>query len=387
MSEKSIPRLVQGNEAIALGAIHAGCRFYGGYPITPSTEIAEEMSRLLPHIGGSYVQMEDEISSIAAVIGASLTGQKSMTATSGPGFSLMQENLGYAAMAEIPLVLVNVQRGGPSTGLPTDPAQGDMMQARWGTHGEHSIIALVPSTVAECFTLTVEAFNLSERYRTPVIILSDALIGHMRENIRLDQLLKAKVIERPQPWMSPEDYRPFASTERTVVPLAPIGTEYRYRVTGLVHDMSGSPKTGDKRTIEDTGRRLRSKIYDYREEITRVEMTAMDDAEVAIFAYGSVARSAYEAVMWARERGHKVGMVRPITIWPFPTLQMREVADQVHSIVVPEMNIKQIAWETRAAIEGRANVVSMNRIDGTLIAPGEIISSLRDVLRAKGGAA
>lgn len=370
-------RLMQGNEAIAEGAIAAGCRFYAGYPITPSTEIAEVLASRLPQVGGVFIQMEDELASMGAIIGASLTGVKAMTATSGPGFSLMQENLGFAAMAEVPCVVVNVQRGGPSTGLPTDPAQGDMMQARWGTHGEHSIIALVPSSVEECFHMTVQAFNLAERFRTPVIILSDALIAHMRESVALPPYDQVRVVERPMPSVPPDDYMPFASTTRKIVPLAPLGSEYRYSVTGLVYDSSGFPNTNDPGVANSLGHRLREKIYLHRKQIVLVEEMEMRDAEVAIFAYGSVARSAVSAMRWARERGVPVGVVRPITIWPFPTKQVERMADQVRTVIVPELNIKQISWQVRAAIGGRAKVRELGRVDGKLITPEQIIDMFK----------
>ena len=306
-------RLLQGNEACAEGAIAAGGRFFAGYPITPSTEIAEVLSRRLPQVGGHFIQMEDEIASMAAVVGASLAGTKSLTATSGPGFSLMQENIGYAAMAQVPCVVIDVMRGGPSTGLPTDPSQGDVMQARWGTHGEHSIIALVPSSVAECFSLTVEAFNLAERWRTPVFVLSDATIGHMREAVALPAAEELEVVERGEPDCSPQEYERLYSTPDNVLPRPALGSRFAVHVTGLVYDRQrGSmPDTGTPSVAEDLGRYLREKIYRHRDEIERVEELEMEDAEVAIFAYGSVARSAKAALKWARAQGAKVGLVRP----------------------------------------------------------------------------
>ncbi len=367
-------RLVQGNEAVAEGAIYAGARFFAGYPITPSTEIAEVLSRRMPQVGGDFIQMEDEIASIAAVIGASLAGTKALTATSGPGFSLMQENIGFASMAQVPCVIVDVMRGGPSTGLPTEPSQGDVMQARWGTHGEHSIIALVPSSVMECFTLTVQAFNLAEQFRTPVILLSDATVGHMREAVTLPAPGELRVAQRRDPDVPPEDYDEVASTVDNILPRPALGSPYRVHVTGLVYNRSrgGLPATGAPAVAEDLGRYLREKIYHHRDALTMVEELEMEDAEVAIFAYGSVARSAKAAMRWARAQGAKVGLVRPITLWPFPTPAVDAMAERVRTVIVPEMNIRQMSWEVQAAVKGRAKVVDHGRVDGTLIRPEEI---------------
>jgi len=367
-------RLVQGNEAVAEGAIAAGARFFAGYPITPSTEIAEVLARRLPAVGGHFIQMEDEIASIAAIIGASLAGAKALTATSGPGFSLMQESIGYAAMAQIPCVIVDVMRGGPSTGLPTEPSQGDVMQARWGTHGEHSIIALVPASVAECFSLTVEAFNLAESFRTPVIILSDATVGHMREAVELPLPGELRIAPRSEPDVEPEEYDETASTVDNILPRPALGSRYRVHVTGLVYDpqRGGMPATGSPQVAGNLGRYLREKIYYHRDAISRVEELEMEDAEVALFAYGSVARSAKAALRWARRQGVKVGLVRPITLWPFPTSAVEHMAEQVRTVIVPEMNLKQMAWEVQAAVRGRAKVVDLGRVDGKLIRPEEI---------------
>jgi 2-oxoglutarate ferredoxin oxidoreductase subunit alpha len=367
-------QLVQGNEACAEGAIAAGARFFAGYPITPSTEIAEVLSWRLPQVGGRFVQMEDEIASMAAVVGASMAGVKSLTATSGPGFSLMQETIGYASMVQAPCVIINVMRGGPSTGLPTDPAQGDVMQARWGTHGEHSIIALCPSSVMECFSLTVEAFNLSESYRTPVIVLSDACIGHMREAVELPGEDEIRVAERGWPGCEPEEYDTTASTIDNIMPAPPLGSRYTVHATGLVHDRrhSNLADTARPEVASDLGDYLREKIYHHRDAIVRVEELEMSDAEVAVFAYGSVARSAKAAMRWARSRGIRVGLVRPLTLWPFPTRAVDFMAEQVRTVIVPEMNIKQMSWEVRAAVGGRAKVVDHGRVDGRLITPEEI---------------
>ena len=366
-------RVVQGNEAVAEGAIAAGARFFAGYPITPSTEIAEILSRRLPEEGGSFLQMEDEIASMGAVIGASLAGTKALTATSGPGFSLKQELIGYAAMAQIPCVIVDVMRGGPSTGLPTDPSQGDVMQARWGTHGEHSMIVLVPSSVLECFTLTVDAFNLSEQFRTPVIILSDALVGHMREAVALPLAEELRIAERGEPDCDPDDYDTVVSTLDHILPRPPLGSRFRVHATGLVYNRrSGVVDTSDPEVAQDLGLYLREKIYHHRDAIVRVEEVGMEDAEIALFAYGSVARSAKAAMKAARQKGIRVGLLRPITLWPFPTAAVDRMAKQVDTVIVPEMNIRQMAWEVQAAVVGRAKVVDFGRVDGRLITPGQI---------------
>jgi len=366
-------RVIQGNEAVAEGAIAAGARFFAGYPITPSTEIAEILSRRLPEEGGSFLQMEDEIASMGAVIGASLAGVKALTATSGPGFSLKQELIGYAAMAQVPCVIVDVMRGGPSTGLPTDPSQGDVMQARWGTHGEHSMIVLVPSSVLECFTLTVDAFNLSEQFRTPVIILSDALVGHMREAVALPLPEELRIAERGEPDCDPDDYDTVMSTLDHILPRPPLGSRFRVHATGLVYNRrSGAVDTSDPEVAEDLGLYLREKIYHHRDAIVRVEEVGMEDAEIALFAYGSVARSARAAMKAARTKGVRVGLVRPITLWPFPTAAVERMAERVGTVIVPEMNIRQMAWEVQAAVAGRAKVVDFGRVDGRLITPDQI---------------
>ncbi|HOT24342.1 MAG TPA: 2-oxoacid:acceptor oxidoreductase subunit alpha [Thermoleophilia bacterium] len=380
-------RLIQGNEAVAEGAIAAGARFFAGYPITPSTEIAETLSRRMPEVGGSFLQMEDEIASMGAVIGSSLAGVKALTATSGPGFSLMQELIGYAAMAQVPCVIVDVMRGGPSTGLPTDPSQGDVMQARWGTHGEHSVIVVAPSSVRECFTLTVDAFNFSEQYRTPVIMLSDAVIGHMREAVALPLPEELRIAERGEPDCDPEDYDTVVSTIDHILPRPALGSRFRVHVTGLVYDRrSGAVDTSHPEVAADLGMYLREKIYHHRDAIVRVEEVGMEDAEIGLFAYGSVARSARAAMKAARRKGIAVGLLRPITLWPFPTAAVDRMAEQVRTVIVPEMNIRQMAWEVQAAVAGRAEVVDLGRVDGRLITPAqidELIERKADRVRAR----
>lgn len=366
-------QLIQGNEACVKGALAAGCRFYGGYPITPSSEIAEQMVRLLPDLGGVFIQMEDEIASLASVIGASLAGSKAMTATSGPGFSLMQEHIGYAAMTEVPCVVVNVMRGGPSTGLPTSPSQGDVMQARWGTHGDHPIIVLAPSSVGEVFDVTVRAFNLAERFRTPVIILYDEIIGHTRESVVLPDSID--VVDRTVPTEDPADFWPMVAPDDGVPPLPAFGDGYRFHVTGLAHDERGFP-TNDAKVAEALVARLHRKIDAHLDEIVEVDTYMVEDAEIAVFAYGIVGRSAREAVMRARDNGIKAGLIRPVTLWPFPYEQVAQVAAQVDTILVAEMNLGQIIGEVERAARGQAEIKGHLRADGEPITPTAILEAI-----------
>ena len=370
---------MHGNEAVAEGAIAAGCRFYAGYPITPSTEIAEILSGRLPEVGGVFIQMEDEIASMAAVIGASLGGMKAATATSGPGFSLMQENLGFAVASEIPCVIVNVQRVGPSTGLPTKAAQGDVMQARWGTHGDHPIIALCPSSVQEAFTLTVRAFNLAERYRTPVILLMDAIVAQLKEKVELPAQLD--VLERPMPTDPPSKYKPFPFTRGEVAPLAPFGREYRYHVTGLLHDEHGFP-TEDPDVVNRWWDHMNTKRGAHLDDIVRWEEDRLADAEIAIVAYGASARAAQHAATLARAQGIRAGVFKLQTIWPFPEAAIRTLAQHVPQIVVPEMNLGQVRYEVERLAAGRAQVRGVNRADGLGITPEQIVAALAEARRA-----
>lgn len=376
-NEAKRPRLIQGNEACAEGAIAAGCRFYAGYPITPSSEIAEVLSYRLPAVGGTFIQMEDEIASLGAVIGASLAGVKAMTATSGPGFSLMQEHIGFACMAEVPCVVVNVMRGGPSTGLPTNPSQGDVQQARWGTHGDHPIIALSPCSVRECFDLTVRAFNLSEKYRTPVILLMDEVVGHMRENVLLPEVGEVEVFDRVRPSVPPEWYIPYEDTPFGVPPMAPFGEGYRYHVTGLTHDVRGFPTLREDE-IQPFMERLFRKIWSHLEDIQTWDEFMTEDAEVCIVAYGSVARAGKRAVIEARMQGKRVGMVRLVTIWPFCRRAIESVLDRCKLIVVPEMNMGQISREVKRVVRGRAEVVAVSKAIGRLLTPAEILEPLME---------
>ena len=380
LKKKKNIKLLQGNEACAEGALLAGVKFFAGYPITPSSEIAENMARKLPKIGGKFIQMEDEIASMAAVIGASIAGLKSLTATSGPGMCLKQENLGFAIINEIPCVVVNAQRGGPSTGSPTKPSQGDMMQARWGTHGDHSIIALAPSTVSEILTLTIKAFNFSEKYRTPVILLLDEVIAHMREKVEIPAPEDVKVINRKKPTVPPEEYLPFRPDEDGVPPMANFGEGYRYHITGLVHSEKGLP-ISDSQQIDHFIRRINDKIKKNIKDILIYEEYLLDDAKVALIAYGSVARAAERTVKLAREEGLKVGLLKLLTIWPFCFEEVNRLAQQVDLIIVPEMNLGQMVLEVERASQGKCRVVPYGRVDGELINPIEILGKIREEIR------
>ncbi|MCL5266384.1 MAG: 2-oxoacid:acceptor oxidoreductase subunit alpha [Chloroflexi bacterium] len=369
-------RFLQGSEACAEGALAAGARFYAGYPITPSSEIAEILSRRLPQAGGKFIQMEDEMSSLAAVIGASLGGLKAMTATSGPGFSLMQENLGFAAAAEIPCVIVDVQRAGPSTGQPTSPAQGDVMQARWGTHGDHPIIVLSPSSVREFYELTIRAFNLSEKYRSPVVLLADEVVAHMREKVTLPDPGEVEVIDRLEPTVPPEWYFPFDNA-MDVPPLVSFGQGYRFHVTGLYHDRSGFP-TMRQDEINPWFERVFAKIEHHLNDIVEVQEEMMEDADIALISFGASARSAQSAMRLARAKNLKVGLVKLKTLWPFPEEVVDRVSRKVGRIVVPEMNRGQIRLEVERVAAGRARVLGVNRYDGEMIAPAQIVNAIEE---------
>lgn len=371
---------LQGNEACAHGAIYAGCRFFAGYPITPSTEVAEVMAKELPKIGGKFIQMEDEIAAMAAVIGASLTGVKSLTATSGPGFSLKQENLGYACITEVPCVIINVMRGGPSTGMPTGPSQSDVMQAKWGTHGDHPAICIVPASVQELFTETVRAFNLSEKYRTPVTVMPDEIVGHMRERIEFPDPGTIPVVDRTPPSVAPEDYKPYDTRFGDVPPLASFGSEYRFHVTGLNKAEDGFPTTRSEVVQNEEERQLR-KIADNIDDIVTYEEYMLDDAEVAIVAFGSTARSARFAVREARKAGLKAGLFRIITYWPFPEKQIARIAASVKSIITPEMNLGMTYYEVARCAAGKAPVSGIFRVDGEPINPGQILDRIKEALR------
>ncbi|WP_316901146.1 2-oxoacid:acceptor oxidoreductase subunit alpha [Pseudodesulfovibrio indicus] len=362
-----------GNEAVVEGALLAGCTFYGGYPITPSSEIMEIMAARLPKLeDGVFIQMEDEIASMGAVIGASLSGRKAMTATSGPGFSLMQENLGYAVMAETPMVLVNVMRGGPSTGLPTSPAQGDVQQARWGTHGDHPIIVLSASNVQECLDMTITAFNMAEKYRTPVILLLDEVTSHTREKIEIPNEGEFEVFSRTVPSMPPEWYKPYEETVRGVPPMPPIGSGYRFHVTGLTHDRNGFPTQRPEEVVELMDR-IHRKIDQFFYDIQLVDEIMTDDCDVCVIAYGSVARSAELAVQQARGNGVKAGLLKLKTLFPYPRRHTEKILAHARTLVVPEMNMGQMSREVKRVNMGHASVRTINRVDGQIVTPSEIL--------------
>lgn len=372
---------MQGNEAVAEGALAAGVRFFGGYPITPSTEIAEGMAKLLPTVGGKFIQMEDEIASMGVVLGASLAGKKSLTASSGPGISLKQELIGYAAAAEIPVVIVNVQRVGPSTGQPTAPSQGDVMQARWGTHGDHPMIALSPWSVREAFDLTVRCVNYSERFRTPVILLMDEIVGHLREKVELPEENEIEVYPRRKPGCSrAEGYEPYRPDEDLVPNTANFGEGYHIHVSGLIHDETGFP-VGSPKVTEEAIRRLHQKIEIAEDEIIHVEASFMDDAEYAVVAFGGTARTAYEAVKNARAKGQKVGLLRLITIWPFADKAIHALAAKVKGILVAELNYGQIVGEVARAAAGQCPVELCAKYNMQIFEPEEIEAGIDQLIQ------
>ncbi len=371
-------KLMQGNEACVEGALYAGCRFYAGYPITPSTEIAEGCAVRLPQVGGRFIQMEDEIASCAAAIGASAAGTKSMTATSGPGFSLKQENLGYACLTEVPFVLVDVQREGPSTGLPTSPSQGDVMQARWGTHGDHPIIAIAPSTVEECYKLCVRSFNLSEKYRTPVIFLMDEIVGHLREGVEIPEPGELEVIDRATPADPKNAGNAYACEEGQLIPvMAPFGEGQRYNITGLIHADDGFP-TNSTEIADAQVRRILRKVEDNRDDIVEVEEKDLEDADVAILCYGGTARSAYSAMEKLRADGVMVGLFRPITVWPFPDKEVEALSKKVKRILVVEHNAGQLLLEVQRVVKDNCKVDFLGRINGTVIGPDTIVAKVKE---------
>jgi 2-oxoglutarate ferredoxin oxidoreductase subunit alpha len=367
---------MNGDVACAEGAIAAGCRFFAGYPITPATEIAEHLSERMPEIGRIYIQMEDEIASIAAVIGASYSGLKAMTATSGPGFSLMQENIGLAVMTEAPCVIVDIMRGGPSTGQPTMPGQQDVMQAKWGSHGDYEIIALAPSSVQEMFNLAIEAFNLSETYRVPTLLLADEIIAHMWEKLIIPPIEDIRIVNRKKPNGSPEEYMPFMPGDDLVPPMACFGEGYRFHATGLTHDEHGYPKTSSSEVQEQLVKRLCDKIRRNVDNIVKVEEVALDDAEVVVVAYGIVARAALSAVRKAREQGIKAGLLRLVTLWPFPEKHIVEAAKNAQKIVVPEMNCGQMVREVERSAK-ETPVVFLSKLGEEPHTPEEILEAIR----------
>jgi len=374
---------VQGNEVCVEAALYAGLGFFAGYPITPSTEIAELLSLRLPQRGGKFIQMEDEIASMCSIIGASLTGLKSMTATSGPGFSLKQEAIGYAIMAEVPCVVVNVMRSGPSTGMPTKGSQGDVMQARWGTHGDHSIIALTASNHQDLFLITVEAFNLSETYRTPVILLLDEVIGHMREKLIMPQPGEIPLVQRLRTSVKEgTDYHPYLPREDGRLPMSDFGGVHRYNVTGLMHDMWGFP-SDNPQVAYGLMRHLVDKIEQHTHVISRTKEFFLDDAETVLISYGSSARSALHVVENRRARGERLGLLELQTLWPFPATVVRERCSRAKYVLVVEMNMGQMLLEVKKTVDDPDKVFLANRIDGTFISPTDIRNVLR-VIQSKG---
>jgi 2-oxoglutarate ferredoxin oxidoreductase subunit alpha len=382
MSEPGIltgEHFINGDEACAEGAIAAGCRFFAGYPITPATEIAETMARRLPQVQGICIQMEDEIASVAAILGASWGGTKSMTATSGPGFSLMMENIGLGMMTETPCVIVNIMRGGPSTGLPTLVGQADVMQARWGSHGDYGVIALSPSSPQEMFDLTIAAFNLSETYRLPVFVLGDELVGHMSEKVIIPPPDQIQLISRPRPSQPAEAYLPFMAGEDLVPPMACAGEGYRVHVTGLTHDEQGYPLITPP-VHERLVRRLTDKIRLNARKIVKVEEIEIADARVVVVAYGCTSRAAREAVTLLRARGKKVGLLRLITLWPFPEEKIQRIAKGISAFIVPEINYGQMAYEVERCAQGQAETVLLPLMGGTIHTPQDIMEAVQEVL-------
>ncbi len=370
-------KLVQGNQAITAGAIYAGANFYAGYPITPSSEIAEECSKLLPKSGGVYLQMEDEIGSIAAVLGASLTGAKAFTATSGPGFSLMQENLGLAVMGEIPCVVINVQRSGPSTGLATKPAQSDIMQIRWGRHGDQCVIALSPASVFECFELTVKAFNLAEKFRVPVILAADEIVAHMRENITYPAPGDLPVIDRKKPAGPPQDYQPFAAEEDGVAPLAAYGSEYVFHVSSSMHGPDGYSNNSPANAAWKI-QQLHRKIELHKEEINLTKSFDTEDMDVLLVTFGATTRATRAAALQARKMGVKVGVLQIITVWPFPDEIVADLGSRVKTVVVPELNYAgQLAGEVQRVLGPDKDFRRVNKYNGQIITPQDILAVLK----------
>ncbi len=368
-------KFLQGNEACALGAVRAGLRFFGGYPITPSSEIAEQCARLLPRVGGRFIQMEDEIASIASIIGGSLAGTKSMTATSGPGFSLMQEALGYGIMAEVPFVVVNVMRGGPSTGHPTGPSQGDIMQARWGTHGDHPVIALYPESVPETYYEIIRAFNLAERFRQPVVFLMDEILGKMNESVEIRDDIE--IIPRRKIAGDPSRYAPYAM-EEDIPQTANYGEGLRFHVTGLFHDETGFPDvSGDN--IQRSIDRMFRKIEEHVDVIGKWEETGTDDPDILLVSVGTQARSAKMACKELNREGISAGVFRPVTVWPFPEKRLAELSRKAKKVLIIEMNKGQLADECRKFIDGD-KIIALNQLNSEMISPREIISTAKGVL-------
>ena len=373
---------MNGDHACCEGALAVGCRFFAGYPITPATEVAERMSRRLPDVGGIYIQMEDELASMAAILGASCGGVKSMTSTSGPGFSLMMENIGLGLCAEIPCVVCDVQRAGPSTGLPTLVAQGDMMQARWGSHGHYEIIALAPASPQEMFDFTIRAFNLSEQYRLPVLIMADEVIGHMNERVVIPAEGEIEIVNRRKPTVSPEEYLPYQADSDGVAPMANCGDGYHIHMTGLTHDERGYPAmTAEAQQLMVD--RLIKKIRMNRDKIIRTENLFLDDAEIVVVAYGISSRSARHAVRRARQIGIRAGLVKLETVWPFPEDLVRDIAPRVKALIMPEINAGQVVLELERCVAGICPVERVTHLGGTIIKPGAVLAAIQKYTKEK----
>ncbi len=374
-------QIMNGNELISEAALVAGCRFYSGYPITPSSEIPEHLSKRMPEVGGVFIQFEDEIASAMAAVGASYAGYKSMTASSGPGISLKQEAIGLACMMELPLVVVNVMRGGPSTGLPTRVSQADVMQARWGTHGDHMIIAVAPETLLETYTETIRAFNMAEKYRTPVYILTDAVLAHLNGRVELPDPSELEIIDRTQPSVSPEEFNPYDVEKFGVVPPLPNKEnfpKYRFHMTGLNKDKTGFP-TVNKEAVEADEERMITKITDNIKDIESFEYYKMDDADLVVFAYGTNAAAARVAIDEARESGIKVGMFRPITLWPFPEKQVAELGKTFNKTIVTEINLGQMLYEVERVTQGNTEISTVLQASGVPIRPQQILDKIKEV--------
>ncbi|MBU0994506.1 MAG: 2-oxoacid:acceptor oxidoreductase subunit alpha [Proteobacteria bacterium] len=369
---------INGDEACAEGAIAAGCKFFGGYPITPATEVAEQISIRLPQVGGTFIQMEDEIAAMTSILGAAWTGVKSMTATSGPGFSLMMETVGLAVVTETPCVVVNVQRAGPSTGLPTQGAQADMMQARWGSHGDYEIIALAPSSPQEMFDLTITAFNLSETYRTPVFIMSDEIVGHMSEKVIIPEARKIKTVSRPRPTGRKDRFLPYKPGPNGVAPMPAIGDGYNVHVTGLTHDEKGYPVMSVE-TQKEMMARLLGKIRNNLDDIILTEEHRLEDADIVVVSYGVSARTAYTAVEEARQMGIKMGLLRLITVWPFPEEKIRSLAKRVKGFITVEINMGQICREVQR-FAGLTPTYLAGHPGGAIIPPEDVLKIAKEAL-------
>jgi len=371
---------LDGNHASAEGGIAAGCKFFAGYPITPSTEIAERISQRFPKVGGIFIQMEDEMASMNAILGASWGGVKSMTCTSGPGFSLMMENFGLGIMLETPCVLVNVQRGGPSTGLPTLPGQADMMQARWGSHGDYEVIALAPDSPQESFELTIHAFNLSERYRIPVLVMTDECVGHMTEKVVIPKPEEIDLVPRRYTDKPPEEYWPYIP-EKDLVPLMPpVGKGYKFHVTGLTHDYRGYPVINAE-AQEKCVRRLMDKIIKNAKDIIWIEEKDIEGAEVVLLSYGITSRVVQPAIAKAKKEGIKVGQIRLVTVWPFPEERVRELASKIGAYVMVEMNYGQVYYEVERCAAGKCKTVLVPHAGGTVHNPEDVYVAIKEAVK------